>query len=669
MAAKWGKIIGGANKAAKEGAERVAKKKADQFTLPKEPRPPSLREEKDIGAAIEVAKKEPHLRPNKEGGFIGAPHSMKSMDDLMELRRSFDADVGMGAEGADWYERAKDWIQRVAGDDPQRQSQLARNLALFSAQSPPKSNLGFSIKAQNAAAMGMPLDKVRTGQQARAFNESFGYRPVAESEEQMKGFRKGEIKLPYAEKLEEAKKIPLGKKTENYANSMDRTAKTPTTGTNDIWHGRAWGYKDPGTNKPWSKAFSDTQHDFLDYETVLAVMRANEMKLNGRSDWTAAEIQAAPWVSGKGRGLAESKFHKKEKGVGTVQGPLSKEQLDEGIASASRTYPDDEKSFRANATFEETPGPDTGHLTALPRASEATRMEYFNDPRTLSSKPGERDLLYDKQKAYVAPTSATQGLFEGAPNPGGAAHPLVSTEGKAGERVVDKASRQMLEGTEAVRGGMSGQQMGAWSIPIEGSKVGQKAAYEIDLPPGYAMTADKLKQLSDTVPGVGDAFHVGNDNAYLTSFGKNGPVKQPKLFGAPGTRDATAAIQEAIPGAGVKSTGLDSGGTYFDWSKPGSDTVTKQILEKVEPSPMQMKALEDPDIRKQVLSMIDRDIEYGQMLGSPPREDLQNLRQIFGLGGWDAVYAAMGKGLLPAGAGAMLIPYLQDDKQGGGNAL
>ena len=73
----------------------------------------------------------------------------------------------------------------------------------------------------------------------------------------------------------------------------------PTTGTNDIWHARGFGYtnKDGGT---FSRALSAQEHRFLDYETMLAVARARDRNLGGRSDWKAGEIQAAPWVAGKG---------------------------------------------------------------------------------------------------------------------------------------------------------------------------------------------------------------------------------------------------------------------------------------------------------------------------------------------------------------------------------
>lgn len=50
-------------------------------------------------------------------------------------------------------------------------------------------------------------------------------------------------------------------------------------------------------------AFSTQEHRFLDHETVLAVDRANQKKLGGRSDWTAPELQAAAWIAAKGKGL------------------------------------------------------------------------------------------------------------------------------------------------------------------------------------------------------------------------------------------------------------------------------------------------------------------------------------------------------------------------------
>jgi hypothetical protein len=138
--------------------------------------------------------------------------------------------------------------------------------------------MGFLLKGHNAFEAGVPATTVRTGAQAEKYNAA---RARGENPK-------------------------LGKKTGVYGQHLDPTQPQATTGTNDIWHARGFGYTnaDGGT---FSRALSDQEHRFLDYETMLAVGRANDKKLGGRSDWTGAEIQAAPWVAGKGRGEAKKR--------------------------------------------------------------------------------------------------------------------------------------------------------------------------------------------------------------------------------------------------------------------------------------------------------------------------------------------------------------------------
>ena len=183
--------------------------------------------------------------------------------------------------------------------------------------------------------------------------------------------------------------IKLGPKTGIYGGHMDPTRASPTTGTNDIWHARALGYTTP-EGKPWESALTPQQHSWMDAETVLAVDRANQAGVGGRTDWTPGEIQAAPWVAGKGRGLEKSRGMTPE----------------EGLAEASKTYPDYAPSFTANATHEMTPGRQTGHLPGIANADQATRDQFAEGPRNWWQDEQGRDVLYDAQGAYVGPSRA-----------------------------------------------------------------------------------------------------------------------------------------------------------------------------------------------------------------------------------------------------------------------
>jgi hypothetical protein len=549
--------------------------------------------------ALKVAQSGRHIIPKAGGGFVGAPYNAQTMDDLELIRKKFDEDVAAGASGADWYPRAQEWIKQMAGSDPARQSELSRNLALFSAQADPKGNLGFSTKARNSAIMGMEPEGgvVRTGQQWNTYKNAF----------------------------DTGQDIPLGPKTGIYSDHMDPTRTNPTTGTNDIWHARALGYTTP-EGKPWESALTPQQHSFMDAETILAMDRANQSNLAGRTDWTPGEIQAAPWVAGKGRGLEQARG-------------MTPEQ---GLAEASKTYPDYAPSFTAYGTHEMAPGGSTGHLPEIYGGGQSARDQFSDMPGSWWQDPQGRDVLYDAQGAYVGPSSDTTGIFQSEFNKGQAAKPLISFSGPTGERVVDPASRQMMTGTEGFRAMMDAQDAGAWSASIPGQKAGHMNAFSVNGPQGR----DELAQTIARAEGVGlpGVINQGGGQNILTDFGD------------PGINAARRKeVQAAFPGAEPTRMEGDLVDYQDAWRQgQGSDAVTTQMLSNLNPA--QEAALSKPEVRQQVLAKFDRDQALAGA-GHTVRPDLQRARQIFADGGIPALKAALGKGLLPAAAMAAFLPY------------
>jgi hypothetical protein len=307
---------------------------------------PSLRNIPPEEASV-VASTDPHLafkRP--DGNFVGAPPNTKTMEDVQRLRDAFDAQVERGAGGSDWYFRVHAYINELSGGDPILARQIAEEWALTSAQADPGTNTGFAAFGRNSRAAGTPADIVRTGQQARTLNAARDAQ-----EEFLANQTPGRNSLPNDPEQtltpELLPRMPLGKKTDIYRQHMDPTAPYGSTGTNDIWHGRAFGFADPVTGAEWSKAFGPAQHNWLDYETIQAVNRANAKNLGGRNNWTAAEIQAAPWVAGKMESL-QRRFN------------LSPE---EALRRANATYPDLGRFYEASMPYEGVPGGGIGLTT------------------------------------------------------------------------------------------------------------------------------------------------------------------------------------------------------------------------------------------------------------------------------------------------------------------
>jgi hypothetical protein len=457
------------------------------------------------------------------------------------------------------------------------------------------------VQARNAAIMGEPADLVRNRQQAATYNKAFQ--------------TGGEIKL--------------GDKTGVYGGHLDPTVSNPTTGTNDIWHARALGYGEPELNGGLGKQ----QHSWMDAETVLAVDRANKAAIGGRTDWTPGEVQAAPWVAGKGRGLAATRKNMTE---------------EQGLAEASKTYPDYAPSFTAYGTHEMTPGKTTGHLPDIAHGDDAARDQFAGDPRSWWQGAGGRDTLYDAQGAYVGPSHDMTGIFEGGFNPGQAATPLVSFTGETGRRTVDPMSAQMMTGTEGFRAMMDAQDAGAWSASIPGQRMSHMNAFEV---PGQR-DRGQLAELMAKGEGVGQFGTIDQ-----------GPQQLITDFGPPGlNRQTVNDVQAAIPGA----VPVRREGDLIDYANAwkageGSDAVTNQMLAGLNAA--QEASLSKPEVRAAVLAKFDRDAEIAAKTGQPVRKDLQTARQIFAAKGIAGLKDALGKGLLPAAAVGVFL-----QQQGGDDA-
>jgi hypothetical protein len=160
---------------------------------------------------------------------------------------------------------------------------------------------------------------------------------------------------------------------------------------------------------------------------MLAVDRANASKLGGRDDWTAGEIQAAPWVNRKTHGLMEQ-----------FGWPYEKARLE-----ALKSYNESLPKYTMYGTHEATPGRGVRHLPDVPNYSYEDRVK-FSEPRNWRDPVTGRDVYYEASGMWQRPTVPSTGVFttqQGAKdiNPAQAARPLVSFVGEPGERVVTGA--------------------------------------------------------------------------------------------------------------------------------------------------------------------------------------------------------------------------------------
>jgi hypothetical protein len=328
---------------------------------------PSLRSMAPADASVAAAA-EPHLIPTSGGdGYVGAPSWVQTPEHIQQMRANLDTAIDAGAEGREWYGRTRDWTSEITGSrfdpatgevvfgSPTDARNTAEGLAVFSPQSNPDTNLQFFLQARNAYERGQPVAKARTGQQAQTYNEGMAAKEQARAEGQ-----------PEPD-------IRQGPKTGPFAWHMSPDRPYGTTGVNDIWHARSFGYTNPDGSE-FSGTPNEQQHKFMDYETVLAIDRANARASGGFTDWNAATVQAAPWVANKEANLRRRYPN----------------WTDEEIRQeAHSSFPEVAGGATAYMPHEQVPGKSTGLLDLLPESEKGP----FSAASTWRDPVSGRDML------------------------------------------------------------------------------------------------------------------------------------------------------------------------------------------------------------------------------------------------------------------------------------
>lgn len=619
--------VGGLTKAAKKLAETAKKMKSTNL--------PSLRA-LPVAEGIKVASKQPHLIESgagSEGLYVGGPRNMLTRQDLTNARRAFDAYVAKDPRGGDWYHRYRAGLAQMTGNNPLDNDWASKMEGQWSAGVDPFSEFSFAIKENNAALMGDPVKAAYPDQHKAFLNALANNDPTL---------------------------MQLGKKTGEYASkvSPDQFNPPSATGVNDFRHAQNWGYTEP-SGKPQRAGLGDAQMNFLDYETALAVKRANEKGLGGRTDWTGEDIQAAPWVRQK----AEA-FMSRNKNL----------SYEDAFKRANTTIADAAPRHTFFATYEAQPGRDIGHLQGSVNAPEEERWAYAADPRSTWKDPlTGRDLLYSGLRykdtgvaARVLPSLEMTGMYQPPQgpletNPGEVARPLVGmkTLGK-GEKEIDPASRTMVNLGEATRAYIDAQLGGAGHMPITGGPAGKSRS--LFLPKNGPASKQELLDLKalGSKYGLGDVVDTGQ-GITMTSFYPDPPLLK---------RKESKQLMEGIEGLGYpEANKIKVDTVYKDYSKPfqnapGSGQATQQLLDLFNSAKPEAREAfnNNAHIPQMALNRLSRDEDWAQKWGATGQH-FQNARAIIGEGpGWlDRLQEGLKKGIvLPAIAAGVVLPFASE---------
>lgn len=588
--------------------------------------------------AREAALREDHLKQAPDGQFIGAPRGVNSPKTLKAMRKRVDAEVERGVEGGPWYDRAREGIIEVEGQNPQRQQLAAQEYGFWSPQATPDINLNDALRARVAYEAGAPRELVRTGRQG----------------------------LGYIDARTQGKRLKQGPKTGEFENKLDPTVDFSHIPVNDIWQGRVFGYTD-AAGKPMSSGYTAAQHAVMDGETTLAALRANKKGLGGKTDWNAASIQAAPWVYAKGRSLHE-RFPKKYP------------TIEAGVAEASRTYVDYYPKYTVSGTYEVIPGASTGHLPSMKDAPFDTRLSYSQDPRAAWTRADDgRDALYDAaglptRRTVPATGAYRNSLGEVEVNPAFTARPLMGIDDIGDRRIVQPEGRSIADAVEGFRSFIDGQEAGAWHKMLPEKKA--EPARSLAVPYPRSLTPEEMRKLtvlgdqygfgiSDTGTGVSlmnnsDILPRGDDGALL--FGREGPrdggALSRGLRNALGNDLARALPDQSGPAqrATVSSSYLPSN---LEAANAGTGRATQTMLDRI-PDAVATKLDNSPELRKIVANKIDLDREMAGKFGGV-REDLQRARDIFVREGLTGLRQALAAGVVLPAAAMMVVQRAQTD--------
>lgn len=626
-------------KTAKKVAKQAVTEKAAKVVERGEKLPPDyfrqLETNEGQQEVLNQANAGKHLKPTSTGGYVGAPRTVDSPQSLGAMRSNFDTQFENAANAiavsddpsrvGTWYDRAKEG--QAASNEPYQLPRSLEQHSVYSAGVSPENELGFALKHANSRALGEPEMAYR-GAPMRNLDSA-----VAED-----------------------RPANLAFKIKRYGHMQNPDVPNEGLfGTNDFRHAQSFGYTDPAGN-PWRAGVSETMHPFMDAETGLAVQRANNLGVGGRSDWNGAHLQEMPWVLNKAEDYYGRGFNAKYKNENPVEG------MKQAIREANNTMADYIPKHTMSATWEGVPGKNTGHVPEMLTASPEEKLAYTNEGRwdlpvetmdTASGNvvgAGNRDAMYSALGFRQMPTQETTGAYLNSAgqmehNPLKIANVLIDF--KKGSHDIEPKTLQTVRAFEKFRGLMDAQEAGAANLQRTTAGTGKSSRLMEGPQPNEAQMAKLVEILRKTnLQPVSNSRGV----ALIDLTGKSNLTN--KVM-----KKKEAALKEAYPGEILKSRNQsvyepalgkwDETQDNIIPTKPGSGEATAAVLQEFANTPAE--AVTRLSESESVRDIIKRKIARDEAMGSA-RADLQKTREFFGNENWDRAIKLIRQGLSPAAA-------------------
>jgi hypothetical protein len=502
--------------------------------------------------------------------YTGAPKGMDSPQALGRLRSLIRGLTEEGEGGRFWYERSGQALLDVTGGDKKKAKQLAQAVAITSPQTPVATNFDYAIQAYYQHEAGVPI--------------STGMYPQTMSQKLQDIFDGKDWD---------------GRKTNNfYKNIMRKIDPSLKQGvTTDLWIMRAFGYN--------SDFPTDPQYDFVEKEID---------RLRKELGWEPQQVQAAMWVSIKGRMEAKEVKERTEK-ISTKKGYMHYETGKDGkkfrvidneskhrgvwIAEALKYNPTGKDKDQAKFDFEDAmtnslaqiswesiPGATADHMPEIFDAEYPVLQQYHVDMSKAFLDENGNDLI-SKYLGMLSPGNfEAPGYFEGRVSPGSQtkivaprrykAVDLADIDKKLREGVItkeeaealreqrlDPQSEDLIAAYAAVRGILMKQDGVGFHRPFYNKSLrkGDLNAVEIDIGRPFTKeeTAD-FAQILSNISGHGEFNPIGSVNGvrlinfdYLLPEGKDyADFNDRKKFNDSFKKMVDTALKEMIFEDGVE---------------------------------------------------------------------------------------------------------------------
>lgn len=344
--------------------------------------------------------------------------------------------------------------------------------------------------------------------------------------------------------------------------------------------------------------------------------------------------------------------------------------LDDKYGTTTKTAPrTPQDEFVLNATYEQTPGVDTGNLVGIADLPFDQRSKFENEANWKNSLGN--DLLYSDIGVATLPTTNMMGAFrvdggEMQYNEGKVARPLVALDGQLGERTINPNSLETVSAVENLRGAVDAQSASAANKVIVGNTNPNFPGVNID---AKNVTQEQMKSLADLgdeygfyPSDTGDGVNMINNQYSKIGAARTGSSLNAELRSALGKK-----IKKIFPKVNISAEDILSVYNQYDWSNPGKGEVVRKLLAELQKNPSIYAMLDkSKGLRRKALANIDRDIAWAKKTGQAIRQDIQNMRKYIAEGGLKALQKALDDGaVLPAVVAGVIGLYLETEAQGG----